>query len=155
MHTLPKPQLRFSRHILLAGVMRVYGSQAEAAAKIPAQWVEFVTTYPGALQGARVTYGASPCTSDGNIHYLCGVEVEIYDGAAPPDRVVIEEGEYAVFTVNGVAELREAWPLVFSQWLPNSGRRERRAPEFELYDERYQPQTMGGEIEMWIPLEPA
>ena len=146
----PKPEFRSGRRILLAGNMAVYASQREATEKIPAQWREFLSL-PG--QEIRTCYGASPCTDDGKLHYLCGMEVASYDAVNSPDRLTLEEGEYAVFAVEDIADLRPTWIWALTTWLPSSGRKEKHAPEFERYAGVYNPERVSGTVEIWIPLE--
>jgi AraC family transcriptional regulator len=71
-----------------------------------------------------------------------------------PARLTLEAGEYAVFTVTDIADLRDTWIWALRDWLPGSGRRERNAPEFERYVAPYNPGRASGPIEVCIPLEP-
>jgi AraC family transcriptional regulator len=42
---------------------------------------------------------------------------------------------------------------IWSQWLPSSGHKFADAPFFERYDNRFDPRTGEGEVELWLPLE--
>jgi AraC family transcriptional regulator len=151
---MPTPEFRHSQTILLAGTMVLYNSQAEATEKIPAQWADLLARPVPELHTARSLYGASPCTDDHKLHYFTGIEVPNYEGVNSPARLTIEDGEYAVFTVENIADLRSTWTWALSQWLPSSGRKERNAPEFERYTAPYNPERASGPIGVWIPLEP-
>jgi hypothetical protein len=67
----PDPVFRTIEDVLLIGTMSIYDSQAQASQDIPRQWREFRLTHP-ALGSRSKFYGASPCTSDGKIHYPPG-----------------------------------------------------------------------------------
>ncbi|CAN5153317.1 hypothetical protein BH11PSE2_BH11PSE2_05030 [soil metagenome] len=42
---------------------------------------------------------------------------------------------------------------IWKQWLPTSGYEVADAPSFEHYDERFNPMTGMGEVEVWGPLK--
>jgi AraC family transcriptional regulator len=136
MSTMPEPEFRHSRAIQLAGTMVIYNSQAEATEKIPAQWHELLSRLLD--RNAAV------------LHYHCGIDVSDDEPTYLPDRITLEEGEYAVFTVDTVVALRDTWIWALTRWLPSSGRKEKKAPEFE----RYSSGITSGPIEIWIPMEP-
>ena len=133
--------------------MSIYDSQAEASQGIPQQWRAFCLAHPTLGSGSRF-YGASPCTGDRKIHYLAGIASESTDGVIGGERLTLEAGEYAVVHVNDTALLRDTWTWLLSQWLPNSGRREKNAPEFERYTSISEAGTPIGLVEIWIPLQP-
>jgi hypothetical protein len=70
-----EPVFRRVEKVSLVGTMAIYESQAEASRLIPQQWQEFRRAHAGLESGARLV-GASPCTGDGKIHYMVGVELE-------------------------------------------------------------------------------
>jgi AraC family transcriptional regulator len=41
---------------------------------------------------------------------------------------------------------------VWAHWLPSSRVTDVAAPDFELYDERWDPETDDGEIDIWVPI---
>jgi AraC family transcriptional regulator len=146
----PTPEFRFAEAIALSGSMAVYDSQADATVGIPQQW----RTFLGQHSGLGDFYGASPCTNDHKIHYLTGV------GPGGPQGVggevlTLEAGEYAVVRVEDATRLRDTWVWLLTEWLADSGRRERHAPEFERYSAITEAGTPNGATEIWIPLEPA
>ncbi|HLI77348.1 MAG TPA: GyrI-like domain-containing protein [Acidobacteriaceae bacterium] len=139
--------------VSLVGTMAVYGSQAEVAAGVPTQWREFRLSHPELHPDADF-YGASPCTDDHKIHYLTGVAESAQDGSAAGQRLILAAGEYAVVRVEEAARLRDTWVWMLTRWLPASGLRERKAPEFEKFKGVADDGLPLGPVEIWIPLEP-
>jgi len=149
----PNPVFRTTEEVLLIGTMAIYSSQDEASQLIPRQWREFQQAHP-ALESKSKFYGASPCTDDRKIHYLAGIAQESSEGGIDGEHLILEAGEYAVVSVTDPALLRDTWIWMLGQWLPVSGRREKRAPEFERYTGISEAGTPVGPVEIWIPLEP-
>ena len=102
----------------------------------------------------RAGDGASPCTGDHKIHYLTGVEQDSPENMVEGENLTLEAGEYAVVRVDDPGSLRETWIYLLHSWLPASGRKERRAPEFERYTSMSEAGVPVGPVEVWIPLEP-
>ena len=152
---LTPPRFENSEALLLAGLSERY--QAETVAGIPALWQRFgpnIGQLPG--QVGQQTYGVC-FNSDGagSFDYLCGVEVA--DFAALPSswtRLRIAPQRYAVFTHRGhISGIRGTCNAIWNQWLPQSGLEAADAPDFERYDERFDPHTGMGEVEVWIPVK--
>jgi AraC family transcriptional regulator len=133
--------------------MAVYDSQAEASAGIPHQWREFRHEHPE-LGGSSDFYGASPCTGDGKIHYLTGIAQAGKGNSIGGERLALKAGEYAFVQVGNASLLRDTWSWLLQSWLPASGRREKRAPEFEKFSGISETGSPIGAVEIWIPLEP-
>lgn len=148
----PSPIVRMAEEGMLIGTMRIYDSQADASANIPKQWRTFLQAHP-ALSNSKL-YGASPCTGDHKIHYLTGVAQDATEDLVAPERLTLASGEYAVVRVDDPAMLRDTWIWLLRTWLPDSGRREKNAPEFERYTAISETGTPIGPTEIWIPLEP-
>jgi AraC family transcriptional regulator len=146
------------RAMLLGGVRRQH-SFGGMAQSVPAQWQAFqeLGTLPG-QQGSTV-YGVI-CTAspqEQTLEYMCGAEVASLD-ALPPGmgRMRIPAQHYAVFEHRGhTSTLRQTWDAIWSDWVPRSGRTVANTPDFEVYDERFDPRTGSGLIEIWIPMERA
>ncbi|HET9803324.1 MAG TPA: AraC family transcriptional regulator [Candidatus Acidoferrum sp.] len=151
---LQAPRFETMQPRLYAGISARY--TAETCAAIPSQWQKFVP-FLGSIstQVGRATYGIL-CNSDneGNVEYICGVEVSSFSGI--PDnwrRLRVEEQRYAVFPHEGhVSAIRSTWLAIFDKWLPESGYRACGAPEFERYTEKFDPVKGIGGIEIWIPV---
>lgn len=144
------------RAMHVAGVRRTHTFE-EAAHAIPAQWQALAQLGDMPNQVGAVAYGVI-CSGNpeaGTVEYLCGVEVERFEGLAPEvGRVRIPAAHYAVFEHRGqVAGLGPLWDAIFGEWLPRSGLRPAHSPDFERYDERFDPATGSGLVELWVPIE--
>ncbi len=147
------PVFRTTEGMVLTGTMATYDSQAEASERIPQQWCAFLRDHQ-AVGGSAKFYGASPCTGDHKIHYMTGVAQESPESTVGGQSLTLEAGEYAVVPVDDPIELRETWSWLLRSWLPNSGRKERNAPEFERFTSISKVGRPVGPVEIWIPLEP-
>lgn len=94
--------------------------------------------------------------TEGDFFYLAAAEVKSLR-KIPSDMVgkTIPACSYAVFTHRtGLTGLVDAIRWVWGTWLPKSKRRPAPAPDFERYDERFDPAKNKGIIEYWVPLLP-
>lgn len=155
MNAVGAPRLAQRAGFLMAG-SRQYHRYEAAGTDIPQQWAHF---NQGPLPANRVgthSFGGI-CRSDAQgLEYMCAHEVSSYDGLdASVGRMVVPDQQYAVFSHEGpVATIKDTWQAAL-RWLPTSGYTDAHTPSFELYDERYDPHTRGGVIEIWIPIRPA
>ena len=61
---------------------------------------------------------------------------------------------YAVFEHREhISAIRSTWHAIWNDWLPAYGYRVVDAPDFERYDESFDPHTGNGGLEIWIPIE--
>lgn len=129
-------------------------------AGIPDLWRRFrdrVGEIPGAPHDHY--FGLCVAADGDNFTYVAAVEVDDL-GAAPADMFARQIGEqtYAIFTVllHGNdpigQELGRANRLIWTTWLPKSGYSFARAPDFEYYDSRFDPVTLSGEVDVYIPV---
>ncbi len=156
---LKPPRIENGKSLLIAGIGERYNSQTSA--NIPAQWQRFAPhlgRIPGQLntRDKHVSYGVC-CNMDeeGNIEYICGVEVKDFNQTpAEWSRLRIPEQRYAVFTHDGhISLIRSTWQTIFNHALPQAGLTMTDAPSFERYDERFNPATGMGDLEIWIPIK--
>jgi AraC family transcriptional regulator len=152
---LEPPRFETGRPLLIAGLGECYTFAADAG--IPAQWQRF-QPYIGNIPGqvGRTAYGVCHnADGDGNFEYVCGVEVRDFSGLPPElSRVRVPARRYAVFSHRGhVSSVRGTVSAIWNQWLPESGHQAADAPNFERYDERFDPRTGLGGFEIWIPVE--
>ena len=86
---------------------------------------------------------------------MSGIEVADF-GSLPVDlgRMRIPgEQRYAVFThEENISTLKATWDAIWNQWFPASGCQMAQTPDFEVYDERFNPKTGEGGIEIWFPV---
>ena len=62
------------------------------------------------------------------------------------------EGKYAVLTCT-LTTIGEAYKYAFETWLPQSGHQRADRPDFELYDEKFDPSVPDSEMFVYIPIE--
>lgn len=151
---LQAPRFETSKPLLVAGLSERY--TCESGAAIPGQWQRFHQSegnIPGRV--GKVAYGVC-CNGDdaGNFDYIAGVEVSDFSDL-PRDfsRVRIPEQKYAVFTHSEhISTIRRTVNTIWNHWLPSSGMKAADAPNFERYDEKFDPLTGNGGLEIWIPV---
>jgi AraC family transcriptional regulator len=152
---LQEPRFETCRPLLIAGVGERYS--CENGAGIPGQWQRFgqeVAHITGRI--GAVAYGVC-CNGDdaGNFDYIAGVEVaDFSDLPREFSRVRIPERRYAVFLHREhISSIRRTVNTIWNQWLPASGLEAADAPNFERYDEHFDPVTGNGGLEIWIPVK--
>jgi len=64
----------------------------------------------------------------------------------------IPQQTYAVFSTT-LPSLREVFDKIYHEWLPNSGYERAPGPEFERYDERFDPSEIHSELDLFIPVQ--
>ncbi|HME24982.1 MAG TPA: AraC family transcriptional regulator [Acetobacteraceae bacterium] len=152
---LDPPRFEDGLTLLIAGLGERYSFETNQG--IPQQWERFqhyIGNIPGQI--ARTAYGIC-CNGDGagNFEYIAGVEVASFDDLpAEFSRVRLPARRYAVFTHRDhISRMRATVYTIWNRWLPNSGYTHADAPDFELYDERFDPRTGTGAVEVWLPIE--
>ena len=152
---LKPPRFTIGKAMLVAGVGDRFSH--ETSAGIPGLWQRFhqaVEDIPGRV--GQVAYGVC-CNGDdaGNFDYIAGVEVaDFTDLLREFSRVRIPEHKYAVFTHDEhISTIRRTISAIWNQWLPQSGFQVADAPNFERYDEHFDPRTGNGGLEFWVPIK--
>lgn len=141
------------RAMLLAGT-RQYHLFATAHSTITQQWQRFKQHHLYTSQHSPKSFGAT-CMADANgFEYMCAVEVDSFEHlAADIGRMIIKPQYYAIFTHQGdIATIGQTWQDVH-QWIATSDYHHEHAPCFELYDQRYNPETSSGLVEIWIAIK--
>lgn len=152
---LDPPRFVQTDTILIAGIGERYAKGGDPA--IPSQWQRFVPHIDHIPhQVGAVTYGiGANFDEEGAFDYICGVEVSRF--ADLPEGFTtlrIPARRYAVFLHKGhIATVPATMKAIWTEWLPSSGHKLADAPFFERYDQRFNPQTGQGEVELWLPLE--
>jgi AraC family transcriptional regulator len=151
---LSEPRFEHLDGFVVAGLACRYNAQDVTG--IPDQWQQFVP-YIGQIPGqvGEQTYGVC-CNGDGegNFDYLCAVRVNSPTGLASQlTSLEIQPARYAVFTHSGhISDFSKTVYTIWNQWLPKSDVEHAEAPDFELYDERFNPMTGDGIVEIWLPV---
>ena len=150
-----EPRLARRAAFRVAGLKARYSFATNLA--IPAQWRRF-EPYIGHVPGqvGDATYGVC-CPGDGEtFDDIAGVEVAAGADLQPElSCVAIPAQRYAVFTHRGhVSDLRRTTQAIWNDVLPRVAFRVAHAPDFELYDTRFDPGSGRGVVELWIPSVP-
>ncbi|MBS3651716.1 AraC family transcriptional regulator [Pseudaminobacter sp. 19-2017] len=151
---LEAPRMEDGQALLIAGLGGRYTFETNEG--IPAQWQRFgpfIGNIPG--QVGWTTYGVC-CNSDdaGSFEYICGVKVSDFsDISTELSRIRIPAHRYVVFTHRGhISTIRSTVYTIWNKYLPEAGLEVADAPDFERYDERFDPESGSGEVEIWIPI---
>jgi AraC family transcriptional regulator len=151
---LKAPRFETAKAFLVTGLAERI--TCDNGAIIPGLWHRFhqeVAGIPARI--GPVAYGVC-CNGDdaGNFDYIAGVEVaDFSDLPRGLGRIRIPEQRYAVFTHSDhVASIRRTVNTIWNQWLPASGLKAADAPNFERYDEKFDPVTGNGGFEIWVPV---
>ena len=103
----------------------------------------------------QIAYGVCSTFDEqsGEFDYVAGFEVDstagILEGMVSWE---VPEGKYAVFTCT-LTTIGEAYKYAFETWLPQSGHQRADRPDFELYDEEFDPSVPDSEMFVYIPIE--
>ena len=95
----------------------------------------------------------------GELIYAPAVEVSAIGDL--PDELfgkILEGGRFAVFAFPLAggdigADFRRAYDFIYGEWAQQSGACLRAWYDFEFYDDRFDPATLSGEAEIWVPVE--
>ena len=154
--TLDPPRFEEGRGLLIAGLRGTF--TAENWAGIPALWQRLAAFGPIPGLGGTVRYGLCFPKRAG-LDYLCGAELEgTADLPIGFSTAHIPAQLYAVFAHRGhVSQLRQTLDAI-QEWLGGSGLTEvQPAPGepsfFERYGEKFDPRTLMGDIEVWVPIQ--
>ena len=153
---LQTPRFETGKAMLVAGIGERYNHCDSGGAAIPNQWQMYhqkVADIPDRV--GNVAYGVC-CNGDdsGNFDYIAGVEVaDFSDLPREFARVRIPAQRYVVFTHGQhISTIRRTIGAIWNDWLPQSGLKMADAPNFERYDEKFDPSAGNGGLEIWIPV---
>jgi AraC family transcriptional regulator len=129
--------------------------------RIPELWEGFVRGPMQSVPNRRgqhtlgLCIDADPATVEqAGFTYVAAVEVDrIDDVPAGMVALTVPASTYAVFTHSGhISRLPDTVKQVWGHWLPASPYRHVPTADFELYDERWDPTTGNGEIDLYVPI---
>ena len=154
-HKLESPRIETREAMLIAGLSEHYQC-AEDAGGIPTQWQRFVSFLDRIPDQRREdTFGVVYNTDDeGGMDYLSGVQVTGVSQLPPGLKSLrLPAIHYAIFFhPDHVATIRASWNYIWNEWLPQSRFELADAPILEHYDQRFNPRTGAGGVELWVPL---
>ena len=132
--------------------------------KISALWHRFVqqmaeikNSKPYSLGVCMSSHPDVPKAAGDTFVYVAALPVN-EASEVPPGMVVchIPQAKYALFTHKGaISDIRHTVEYIWGTWIPESGCQLLDAPDFELYDERFDPQTGIGEVDIYVPIKDA
>jgi AraC family transcriptional regulator len=126
-----------------------------ASETIPKQWQQFKNLGAITCQVGQTNYGAVCGSIPTGFDYMAGTEVESFTGLpAEMGRMRIPEQYYAVFLHRDhISTIQKTWERIFTDWLHSTNTKPAETPCFELYDERFNPETGLGIVEIFFPIE--
>lgn len=124
--------------------------------EIPQLWNEFQPRMNEITHKVNpyVAYGAMDNYDEksGEFDYIAGFEVDsvadIPEGMA---RMDVPEHMYAVFTCT-LPTMGDVYGYAYTTWLPQSDVERIKGPEFELYDENFDPENEDSKVYIYIPI---
>jgi len=152
---VPTPRFTSRDAFLVFGLSQHYRAGANAA--IPSQWNRFgphIAHIPHAVPGVSfgIVYNVD---ASNDFDYLCGVEVTTFpDEPTEFARLRIAAARYAVFEHREhISSIQATFTAIWERGLAEAGVKAADAPMFERYDERFDPRTGMGGLEIWVPIE--
>jgi AraC family transcriptional regulator len=134
----------------------------ETKSGIPQLWMKFGPRVGEVSHSVGdVTYGIcfpGP-PDDDRFEYMAAIAVS--DTSAIPDGMevrTVPAQKYAVFThkigdKDLHNDLQGTLKYIWQEWLPDSGHAHAPGPDFELYDERFNPAENAGAFDIYIPIK--
>jgi AraC family transcriptional regulator len=109
----------------------------------------------GNMATDRVAYGISAYMdpSTGEFDYVAGFEVSSTEDI--PEGMIhfeVPGGKYAVFATT-LPAIGGTFRHAYHTWMPTSGYQPAGSPEFERYDEGFDPQDPSSEFDLYIPIK--
>jgi len=133
----------------------------ENVGEIPALWPKLMKHIPFDGQKGPVCYGLCYGSdhSDGTFNYMAAAEIA--PDKKPPVELTLMQvpaQTYAVFRITLAAgeihpQMQAAMRTIFSEALPNSGRKPSGGIDLEVYGERFNPEKAGSVLDFYIPVE--
>ncbi len=153
-----KPQIVTKDTFLVMG-MEYYGTNTNG--EIPNLWSTFLKHMNEIehIKNPRVTFGICDHVDDydpelSEFSYISCVEIEDY--AKIPENMIakkIHKQKYVVFTHRGSTEnLEETYKYIYGNYFFKSEYELANAPDFEVYDERYNGNDCNSEMDIFIPI---
>ncbi len=147
-------------HIIRKDAFTLVGMKIRTTAmspEIPQLWASFVPRIGEVplIVEPHVSYGLMENFDpvQGRFDYMAAVAVkgspQLRDGMVALE---VAACTYAVFTTT-LANIGSTFAHIYQGWFPNSGFGPADAPQFERYDESFDPTNPNSQIEIYIPLK--
>lgn len=153
-YQIAEPRIETGKAMKLAGLSERYNCESSAA--IPSLWQRLgahdMETYSKMVNVPMVKYDGD---ENGYFNYMCAWEVAAENTPESTELQYLEipAQTYLVFThSNSVSTIRQTCITIWDKYLPQSKYKVSKGPEFELYDEKFDPITGLGGSEIWIPI---
>lgn len=158
--TIMEPKIVEKPGFTVVGLSLRVTPTPENMKKIPLLWDQFgprIASIPGRknwecfglCMPEERTKDDQPCFT-----YLCAMEVE--PGHPVPDgmqSLEVPAARYAVFAFEDhISRIGPFIDKVFGEWMPASGLPRVSSPEFEHYDQRWDPKTGTGVVDYYVPI---
>ncbi|WP_395015956.1 helix-turn-helix domain-containing protein [Dongia sp.] len=131
-------------------------------AAIPAIWPKLRALMPFDGQTSPVCYGLCYGSNEeeGSFSYMAAAEIA--PGKKPPAALTLMQvpaQTYVVFRITLAAgeihpQMRAAMKYIFTEGLPNCGRKPSGGIDLEVYGEQFNPEKAGSVLDFYIPVEP-
>ncbi|RED48144.1 AraC family transcriptional regulator [Aestuariispira insulae] len=136
----------------------------EKAVEIPALWGQLRGRIPDIpAKTGKAAYGICSGKQPGDETFTYTACLDVSEIGHVPDgmrSIELPARTYAVFTHKVTspdvpAGMKVTMQYIWGTWLPNSDYRYTGDPDFELTDDRFDPESLSGEIDIYIPVVPA
>ena len=142
------------------GYERQYNLDTMKSSDIPGFWDDILKSKSLTLIENPINYNEClglciEMDSNNNFNYIIGISVDkVGELPAGAKLYEIKECEYAVFTVLGEVPkaIQDTWMYIMNEWLPISGYKMLKKPNFELYDEKFTGKS-DSVMYIYIPVE--
>ena len=156
---LPEPVFEKKDSFTVVGIQLLDSRNGKEMMDLWTRFSEQVEKTPNRISGDL--YGVSFYTKDYNpktgegFGYMAATEVkEVQD---LPDGFVsrtIQAAEYAVFTYKGpISEIGMLYSYIYGEWMKTAKVQPINQEMFELYDEKYNPESEENAIQIWVPVK--
>jgi AraC family transcriptional regulator len=119
-------------------------------------WMESIKSRINKSFSYGICYPVEGGSGDAALEYIAAVEVsDLHDLPAEMVGITIPTQKYAVFTHKGsVDKIPKTYQAIYAVWQPKSGYELMKAPDFEYYDQRFDPDNPeASELEIYIPIK--
>ena len=157
-----EPKIIEKNAFRIAGVeLRTSPDENRKNRTIPSFWMKMNQDKTFWDRLGKITSGKAAlgvCTDFDGKDFSYWIAMEIPESATVPEGLLVKDipsQRYAVFTAKGQVpqSVWETLDYIYGEWFPHSGHERFDGPDIEWYDERYNPATGSGEVDLYIPIK--